>query len=265
MMADGQEYYVGIDIGSTASKTVIIQGEKVIDAFTLPTGWNGREISELIYSKLQEKGYQKAMRCIATGYGRVCVDYADKVVTEITCHGRGAWALFGKNCTVIDIGGQDTKMINIENGQVRDFLMNDKCAAGTGKFIEVMATRLGAGLEEMYELARNGQPLAISSMCTVFAESEVISHIGAGKKREDIAAGVIESVANRVAGMANRFGTGDAIVLTGGLSVSPYFIEILSKKLGKDVDCHPFARYAGALGAAMSAGRLKRVECIDIE
>ena len=234
MMADGQEYYVGIDIGSTASKTVIMQGEKVIDAFTLPTGWNGREISELIYSKLQEKGYQKAMRCIATGYGRVCVDYADKVVTEITCHGRGAWALFGKNCTVIDIGGQDTKMINIENGQVRDFLMNDKCAAGTGKFIEVMATRLGAGLEEMYELARNGQPLAISSMCTVFAESEVISHIGAGKKREDIVAGVIESVANRVAGMANRFGAGDTIVLTGGLSVSPYFIEILSKKLGKD-------------------------------
>ena len=258
-----QKYFAGIDIGSTASKTVILSGEKVIDAMTLPTGWNGRETALRIYESLSEKGYAESMRCIATGYGRVCVDYADKIVTEITCHGRGAWALFKKNCTVIDIGGQDTKMIAVENGQVKDFLMNDKCAAGTGKFIEVMATRLGASLDEMYALAKHGQPLAISSMCTVFAESEVIGHIGSGQKREDIAAGVIASVADRTAGLAKRFGISDTVVLTGGLSASPYFVEILAQKLGVPVEAHPFGRYAGAFGAALTAGKLKYAEVTD--
>lgn len=184
-----EKYFVGIDIGSTASKTVVLAGEKEEEAFTLPTGWNGRDTAERIRRQLEQKGYSDNMRCGATGYGRVCVDYADKIITEITCHGRGAWALFRKNCTAVDIGGQDTKLIRIEEGQVRDFLMNDKCAAGTGKFLEIMATRLGVTLEEMYGLAEQGTPLNISAMCTVFAESEVIGHIGAGEKREDIAAG----------------------------------------------------------------------------
>lgn len=195
------------------------------------------------------------MRCVATGYGRICVDYADKIVTEITCHGKGGWAIFKKNMTIIDVGGQDTKMIKVVDGQVADFLMNDKCAAGTGKFIEVMATRLGADLNEMYELAAKGQPLAISAMCTVFAESEVISHIGSGEKREDIAAGVIHSVANRVANLAARFGVEENIVLTGGLCESPYFIQTLSDKLEHKVETDAFARYAGALGAALTAAK----------
>lgn len=248
-------YYIGIDIGSTASKTVILDEKTVVDAFTLPTGWNGRETAQGIYEKLSEKGYTKSMRCVATGYGRICVDYANKVVTEITCHGRGGWALFHKNSTIIDVGGQDTKIIKIENGQVVDFLMNDKCAAGTGKFIEVMATRLGTTLEEMYQMAEAGDALSISAMCTVFAESEVISHIGAGEKREDIAAGVIDSVAAKVSNLAIRFGLTGDIVLTGGLSGSPYFISVLSQKLGRPVTTHPFARYAGALGAALIAAK----------
>ena len=184
-------YFAGIDIGSTASKTVVLKDGKIEDYFVLPTGWNGRETANAILEQLKTRGYADAMRCVATGYGRICVDYADKIVTEITCHGKGGWAIFKKNMTIIDVGGQDTKMIKVVDGQVADFLMNDKCAAGTGKFIEVMATRLGADLNEMYELAAKGQPLAISAMCTVFAESEVISHIGSGEKREDIAAGVI--------------------------------------------------------------------------
>lgn len=249
------KYYVGIDIGSTASKTVVLDGEKVIDAFTLPTGWNGRETAGAIYQVLEEKGYTEDMRCVATGYGRVCVDYADKVVTEITCHGKGGWALFQKNCLIIDVGGQDTKIIQIEDGQVKDFLMNDKCAAGTGKFIEVMATRLGTDLKEMYELADKGTPVSISSMCTVFAESEVIGHIGSGKAREDIAAGVIDSVAARVANLLVRYGVQEEIVLTGGLCDSPYFLKILSQKVGREVKTHPFGRYAGALGAALTAAK----------
>lgn len=249
----GKNYYIGIDIGSTASKTVVLEKGKVVDSFTLPTGWNGRETADEIHKKLQEKGYSSGMGCVATGYGRVCVDYADKIVTEITCHGKGGWRLFGKNVTIIDVGGQDTKVIKVAGGQVSDFLMNDKCAAGTGKFIEVMATRLGASLEEMYQLAEHGEPLAISAMCTVFAESEVISHIGAGEKREDIAAGVIHSVASRVASLASRFGINGEAALTGGLCDSPYFIQVLSEKLGYAVQTDPFARYAGALGAALTA------------
>lgn len=247
--------YVGIDIGSTASKTVILDGTGIVDSFVLPTGWNGRETAGTIYAKLEEKGYASDMRCVATGYGRICVDYADKVVTEITCHGKGGWELFRKNVTIIDVGGQDTKIIKVADGQVSDFLMNDKCAAGTGKFIEVMATRLGASLDEMYRLAEGGEPLAISAMCTVFAESEVISHISAGEKREDIAAGVIHSVAARVSNLASRFGISGEAALTGGLCASPYFIRVLSEKLGKTVETHPFARYAGALGAALTAFR----------
>ena len=248
-------YYVGIDIGSTASKTVVLDEEKVVDSFTLPTGWNGRETAENIYKVLEEKGYTQNMKCVATGYGRVCVDYADKVVTEITCHGKGGWALFQKNCLIVDVGGQDTKIIQIEDGLVKDFLMNDKCAAGTGKFIEVMATRLGYGLEEMYQMAALGTPLSISSMCTVFAESEVIGHIGAGKAREDIAAGVIDSVAARVANLVVRYGAEQEMVLTGGLCDNPYFLEVFSKKARRTVQTHPFARYAGALGAALTAAK----------
>ena len=258
-------YFVGIDIGSTASKTVILDGEKVIDAFVLPTGWNGRETAQAIYQVLEEKGYTENMRCVATGYGRVCVDYADKVVTEITCHGKGGYALFQKDCLIVDVGGQDTKIIQIEDGQVKDFLMNDKCAAGTGKFIEVMATRLGYGLEEMYEMAAKGTPLSISSMCTVFAESEVIGHIGSGEAREDIAAGVIDSVAARVSNLLIRYGAGAEIVLTGGLCDSPYFLEIFSEKVKRTVKTHSFARYAGALGAALTAAKKQMIDLESVK
>ena len=255
-----KQYFVGIDIGSTASKVVVLAEEKIADAFVIPTGWNGRETARKIYDILADKGYTEKMRCVATGYGRVSVDYADKVITEITCHGKGGWALFGQNGTILDIGGQDTKMIHIQDGQVTDFLMNDKCAAGTGKFIEVMANRLGTDLSEFYTLAKTGTPVAISAMCTVFAESEVIGHIGAGRPREDIAAGVIDSVAARVSNLATRFGIQGDLYLTGGLCDIPYFLEVLSRKTGRTVLSHPMARYAGALGAALAAAKQKTVD-----
>lgn len=252
-------YFVGIDIGSTAAKVAVLDDCKIVELFTLPTGWNGKETAERIYEMLKEKGYADSMKIVATGYGRVCVDYADRVVTEITCHGKGAWALFDKDAIVVDVGGQDTKIIQVVKGSVEDFLMNDKCAAGTGKFIEIMATRLGVSLEEMYEMAQQGNPLPISSMCTVFAESEVVGHIGAGEKREDIAAGVIDSVATKVANLLQRYGKTGQIALTGGLSLSPYFVKILEEKMGCPVMTDVDARYAGALGAALTAGKRKKI------
>lgn len=245
----------GIDIGSTASKVVVLSDGEMVDHFVLPTGWSSKETAREIASRLASGGHPlgSGMKVVATGYGRVSVDYADKTVTEITCHGRGGWYLLGCDCTVIDIGGQDTKVITVENGMPVSFLMNDKCSAGTGKFLEIMANRLGVDMSELFELAEAGEPLAISSMCTVFAESEVISHIGAGERREDIAAGVVDSVVSKVAMLCSRHTMAGELMLTGGLCDSAYLVRRLSQKLGRTVNTHPLGRYAGALGAALIA------------
>ena len=249
------KYFAGIDIGSTASKVVVLDGTDMVDHFVLPTGWSSKETSGEIARRLEADGHPigEDMKIIATGYGRVAVDYAAKTVTEITCHGKGGYALLGRDCTIIDIGGQDTKVITVEGGMPASFLMNDKCSAGTGKFLEIMANRLGVDLTELFALAEKGTPLAISAMCTVFAESEVISHIGAGEKREDIAAGVVESVVTRVAGLCTRHGLKGEVLLTGGLCESGYLVDRLSHKLKRPVLTHPLGRYAGALGAALIA------------
>ena len=189
----------------------------------------------------------------ATGYGRVSVPYADKVITEITCHGKGACKLFGKDGVVIDIGGQDTKGIVLKNGRVMKFVMNDKCSAGTGKFLEVMTNRLGLTQKELSQLASKGDGVTISSMCTVFAESEVISLIGKGTSREDIAYGVVESVAVKVAQLISQL-DGTNYFLTGGLCEDEYMISRLSHALKAPVESMPLARYAGAIGAALLSG-----------
>ena len=255
-------YFTGIDIGSTASKVVVLDSEKIVDYFVIPTGWNSKDTARDIAQRLAEEGMpvDEEMKVIATGYGRISVEYAAKVVTEITCHGRGAYHLLGRDCMVVDIGGQDTKVITVEKGMASNFLMNDKCAAGTGKFLEIMANRLNVTLEEMFDMAAQGKPLAISSMCTVFAESEVISHIGAGESREDIAAGVVDSVVNRAAGLCSRYGVRGDVMLTGGLSESAYLIGRLSEKIGVPIHSHPMGRFAGALGAALIARDGKKVK-----
>ncbi|MDY4195007.1 MAG: acyl-CoA dehydratase activase, partial [Bariatricus sp.] len=221
--------YVGIDIGSTASKVAVI-GDKELQ-FVLPTGWSSKETTLLIKEKLLAEGVDvmsDETKVAATGYGRIAVDFADYVITEITCHARGGRQMAGDNCTIIDVGGQDTKVILVENGTVQDFLMNDKCSAGTGKFLEIMANRLGITLQELFDMAESGTVLPISSLCTVFAESEVINYIGVGKNREDIAAGVVDSVASKVAQLSQKKALSDKIILTGGLSHSTYFTRILS-------------------------------------
>lgn len=246
--------YVGIDIGSTASK-VAVTGEKELK-FVLPTGWSSKETTMLIKEKLLEDGVDVGdaeTKVAATGYGRIAVDFADYVITEITCHARGGREMAGDECTIIDVGGQDTKVILVSEGMVQDFLMNDKCSAGTGKFLEIMANRLGVSLQELFDMAAAGTVLPISSLCTVFAESEVINYIGEGKNREDIAAGVVDSVAAKVAQLSQRKNLSEKVILTGGLSHSRYFTGILSAKVGKTVEPTADGRYAGALGAAFLA------------
>lgn len=251
-------FYVGIDIGSTASKVCILNGHEIKEIFMLPTGWSSVETAGYIRKKLIEQGIEKEnSKIVATGYGRVSVPYADKTVTEITCHGKGAYYLLGEDCTVIDIGGQDTKIITVKKGDVTNFMMNDKCAAGTGRFLELMSNTLGLDIQQMCEKAQEGKAVTISSMCTVFAESEVISLIGSGKKREDIAYGVIDSVTGKVKSLCQRHSDSFNYFLTGGLSHNKYIVQKLSEKLQASVKTNTLGRYAGAIGAAVVAKNLK--------
>lgn len=251
-------FYVGIDVGSTASKVCIFHDEKIEKTFVLPTGWSSVKTSEEIKDRLEELELnQDNCKIVATGYGRVSVPYADKTVTEITCHGKGANYILGEDCTVIDIGGQDTKVITVQGGKVTNFTMNDKCAAGTGRFLELMAGTLGLSIIEMCKMSQEGKGVAISSMCTVFAESEVISLIGSGKRREDIAYGVVNSITGKVKSLCQKHSESFNYFLTGGLSGNKYIIEKLSEKLQSKVKTHELGIYAGAIGAALVAKSFK--------
>lgn len=252
-------YYVGVDIGSTAAKVAIFEDENLKETFTMPTGWSSVETANSIKERLKEMGIKEDnCKVVATGYGRVSVPYADKTITEITCHGKGAYYLCKEDCTVVDIGGQDTKVITIENGMVTDFIMNDKCSAGTGRFLEIMANILGVDINTLCDLASKGGGATISSMCTVFAESEVISLIGRGEKKEDIAFAIIDSIVSKVKSLCGRHSNGDKYYLTGGLCECDYVLESLSNKLEKPVKTSPKARYAGAIGAALLSKKVKK-------
>lgn len=251
---------IGIDIGSTAAKAAVLEDGELAATLVCPTGYSSLDAAERLAEQLRVRGFDPLdAPCVATGYGRVAVPYANRVVTEITCHGKGAGFLFGGEGTVVDVGGQDTKVIVLFGGKVAKFAMNDKCSAGTGKFLEIMANRLGVGQEELARLARTGAPTTISSMCTVFAESEVIGLIGKGTPREDIAYAVVESVVERVGALAAQ-GKGAPFFLTGGLCENGYFIERLGRRLRAEVASCPEARFAGAIGAALLAAEKGRRE-----
>ena len=254
-----KRYGVGIDIGSTCAKTVVVDGDGVVVWHDLrPTGWSSVDTARAIQDSLPEAVKAGRVRTVATGYGRVSVPFADRCVTEITCHARGAARLFGADdLNVIDIGGQDTKIIVIRGGAVSEFAMNDKCSAGTGRFLEVMANTLSARPGELCEMARQGQPTRISSLCTVFAESEVINLIGRGTPRADIAWGVVDSIAQKVRTQAGKLSLGEGpLCLTGGLCDFPFVRERLETAFGREVRTSPDARFAGALGAALTAAAL---------
>ena len=251
-------YTLGIDIGSTASKCVMLADGKDIVAKSLISvgaGTSGpqRAIDEVLSAagkKREDMAY-----VLATGYGRnSLMDYADKQMSELSCHAKGAHFLFPEVHTVIDIGGQDVKVLEIENGVMTNFAMNDKCAAGTGRFLDVMARVLEVDVKDLGRLgAMSTKYVGISSTCTVFAESEVISQLSMGTDKCDIINGIHRSVAGRVAGLAHRIGVRDQVVMTGGVAQNQGIVKALQDELGHEIHTSPLTQYNGALGAALFA------------
>ena len=249
------KYYVGIDIGSTCAKTVVMnEGREILHRLLRPTGWSSVDTAIAIRAQLSEMGISpEEYSAVATGYRRISVPYADRCVTEITCHGKGACFVYRKrDLTVVDIGGQDTKIIVVEDGAVKDFVMNDKCSAGTGRFLEVMANTLSVSPGELCQLASRGGKVSISSMCTVFAESEVVSLVGRGEPKENIAYAVVDSIVKKVVSQSSKLRMcGSAVCLTGGLCGFEYLRDSLSRGLGVPVLASDDGRYTGAVGAAL--------------
>ncbi len=246
----------GIDVGSSATKAVIFN-EKVLSWTVIPTGWNPREAGAEAFRRALKKAEimrSEVGRVIGTGYGRISLPFIDQKVTEITCHARGAAYLFPDTRTVIDIGGQDCKVISLDKeGAVLDFVMNDKCAAGTGRFLQVMTGVLDITLDDLGQLADMGEPAQINSMCTVFAESEIIGLLAQGVPKENIAAGIIKSVANRVTSLTGRVACREEITFTGGVALNQSVCNILSSELGLRFNIPPEPQIIGALGAALIA------------
>ena len=251
-------YTLGIDIGSTASKCVILaDGKELVSKSLIPVGAGTsgpqRAISDVLENaglKREDMGY-----VLATGYGRnSMLEIADQQMSELSCHARGASFLFPEVHTVIDIGGQDVKVLQIENGVMTNFVMNDKCAAGTGRFLDVMARVLEVKVEDLGALgAQSTKEVAISSTCTVFAESEVISQLAQDTDKRDIINGIHHSVAARVAGLAHRVGVKDQVVMTGGVAQNIGVVKALEQELGHTIHTSPLTQYNGALGAALFA------------
>jgi predicted CoA-substrate-specific enzyme activase len=252
----------GIDIGSISTKAAVLSDGKLLGTSLIFTGYNAEAAGRTVFEELlKDLGLERqaVRRVISTGYGRNSVKFVDKAVTEITCHGAGAHYLDPGARSIIDIGGQDSKVIVIdEKGKVKNFAMNDKCAAGTGRFLEVMARALEMDLEVFGNLSlKAGSPSRISSLCTVFAESEVISLISRGEHRENIIAGIHESIAARVAAMANRVGVVPPVVMTGGVAKNAGVVKALEKKLGMTIRVSEYAQVNGAIGAAVLAMSIK--------
>ena len=251
-------YTLGIDIGSTASKCVMLADGKDIVAKSLISvgaGTSGpqRAIDEVLESAGKKR--EEMAFVLATGYGRnSLMNYADKQMSELSCHAKGAHFLFPDVHTVIDIGGQDVKILQIEDGIMTNFAMNDKCAAGTGRFLDVMARVLEVDVKDLGRLgAMSTKYVGISSTCTVFAESEVISQLSMGTDKCDIINGIHKSVAGRVAGLAHRIGVRDQVVMTGGVAQNQGVVKALQDELGHEIHTSPLTQYNGALGAALFA------------
>ena len=248
-------YTIGMDIGSVAAKAVAFNGERIIAMTMLPTGWSPKETGYKLLDMIMAEGnFSKVdiLKITATGYGRISLPFIDDKVTEITCHGRGAHYIDKDIRTIIDIGGQDSKVIRVDsNGRVLDFIMNDKCAAGTGRFLQVMSNVLEVDVAELSSLAATGKAVGINSMCTVFAESEIISLLAEGCEKAEVAAGLLESVANRCLAMVGKVGTADKVFFSGGVARNEYLRGYLGDSLKLKVTSSPLGQYTGAIGAAV--------------
>ena len=254
-------YTAGIDIGSITTKAALMKDGRLICTKLMFTGYNSEAAGKKIYAEiLAEEPTASAgtIKLVATGYGRASVGFADKAVTEISCHAAGARYLNDTVRFIIDIGGQDSKAILLdEAGRVKNFVMNDKCAAGTGRFLEVMARALEIDLDGFGAVSLQAKnPAQISSLCTVFAESEVISLISKGLPREDIVAGIHESIGSRIAALASRVGFTKPAMVTGGVAKNVGLIAALEKALGFRALVTQQAQLTGAIGAAFLAQNL---------
>ena len=245
---------IGIDCGSTFCKGVLYAEGEVRALAVRPTGWDisatGRQImAELLGG---DHNLQPDIPVVATGYGREKVS-ATRTITEITCHARGAEYLAPGTRCVIDIGGQDYKVIGARGGKVLSFQMNDKCAAGSGRFLEMVLARLELDLTQMDDLLALNRAITLNSTCVVFAESEIIGLLAQGVSREEILGGVVSSMAAKIAGQAARVGVAAPVILTGGLAQSRGISRALSKSLELAVEPAAGGLYAGAIGAACLA------------
>jgi predicted CoA-substrate-specific enzyme activase len=248
----------GIDIGSISTETVILQDDRILGTSIVPTGAQSRAAAERSLASALEQANLKQgelAAIVTTGYGRAALPLATKRITEITCHARGAFFVQPETRTVIDIGGQDSKVIRLdEHGRNMDFQMNDKCAAGTGRFLEVMARALEVRLEDLGKLSRIARrTIQISSTCTVFAESEVVSLIAENQPQEVIIRGLHDAIADRILGMVRRVGVEEKITLTGGVAKNEGVVLALEEKLGVKLFVPHEPQLIGALGAALIA------------
>jgi (R)-2-hydroxyacyl-CoA dehydratese activating ATPase len=258
----GKSLFAGLDVGSLSTKSVLFNGDAMLAHCTIPTGANPLMAGEkaLEYALAAAgKTRQQVTYLVGTGYGRVNLPFANRTITELTCHAKGSHYLNPEVRTVIDIGGQDSKVIRVDaNGNMVDFAMNDKCAAGTGRFLEVMARALEVNLDELGALSLQSQhPCSISSICAVFAESEVISLLAAGQAKDDIAAGLHVGVAQRVGNMAKRICLVPEVAFVGGVAKNKGVQRTLEEFLEVHFispSCDP--QLNGALGAAVLAREL---------
>jgi len=252
----------GIDAGSRAIKIVLMGGENqnIVASGSVDQGVEQDRLVSELFDQLVEQagiGTNDVGKIVATGYGRDGLEIADKTVTEIACHGRGVFHQAPGTVTVIDVGGQDSKVIRLEeDGRVRDFVMNDRCAAGTGRFLEMVATRFDVALSEIGQIAEQAvKPTPISSMCVVFAETEIIGLLASGETPADIVAGVQASIASRVSSMAGRKAA-EPIVFTGGVALIRGMAQAIESEIGHPVSIAANPQFTGALGAALLAREL---------
>lgn len=250
-------FTIGIDSGSVATKGVLYNGKAVLDRVLIPTGWSPKDSSrEALETLLTRNGLNKVDFVVGTGYGRITMDFANKLVTEITCHAKGIHTLNPQIRALVDIGGQDSKVIAMDaEGAVKEFMMNDKCAAGTGRFLQNTLLHLGEDIRHLDALADNAAPQKITSMCTVFAESEIVSLLAKGIEKSSIAAGIVDSVTERVLGLLGRVRIDGDVAFTGGVSNSTAVCHSLEKRLGRPLYRPESAQYIGAMGAAVLGWR----------
>jgi len=251
-------YFAGVDIGSTMTKVVLIDTtDRVLSAIKGPTGPEHRQLANEVMRMALEQAkvpLKEVAYIVATGYGRLNVPFADCQITELSCHARGVFSIFPNVRTAIDIGGQDAKCMKINNGKLIDFVMNDKCAAGTGRFLEVIAATLGIKLEDLGALSlKSTKKISISNACTIFAQQEIVARLSEGEKAEDIIAGMHDALASRVATLARRLKIEPDVVLTGGVAKNIGMVKAMKESLDCELLVPDEPLLTGALGAAILA------------